>query len=110
MWWGASGGASPVLRRDHAARLLSAYKPERHPLVEKGAKTPSQIQTDLMEALQPYVKHDSVSSSAFADFHRVGASFESDYDFDQTAESVWGRAAASEKVDSSDDAYILGMP
>ena len=49
------------------------------------------------------MKHDSVSSSAFADFHRVCSSFESDYDFDQTAEK-WGRAVASEKVDSSEDA------
>ena len=60
-----------------------------------------------MEALQPYVKNDSISSSAFADFHRVISSFESDYDFDATQESVWGRAVASEKVDSSEDALSV---
>jgi Ca2+-binding EF-hand superfamily protein len=87
--------------------LLSAYRPEKHPSVEKGAKTPEQVRTDLITSLQPYVKQDRVSAKAFADFHRVGASFESDYDFDQTAESVWGRAVASEKVDSSDDALAV---
>ena len=87
--------------------MLSAYRPEKHPSVEKGAKTPEQVRTDLITSLQPYVKQDRVSAKAFADFHRVGASFESDYDFDQTAESVWGRAVASEKVDSSDDALAV---
>lgn len=72
--------------------LLSAYRPSKHPSVEKGAKTPQQVHAALEELIAPYVTKGRITFPQFAACFNVAHSFESDYDFDATMESVWGRA------------------